>query len=124
LLKFNVSGFCVVALSRNLKLTTTLDRAITQNPCYVPLIYKTMKRIWNYRFYILTILGQIITWRNITDTWHNNTHFALALIGMVISFVGVALQLIIAPNFDAKCPDCNADLNCQNGKITFKKHST
>ena len=26
----------VVALSRNLKLTTTLDRAITQNPCYVP----------------------------------------------------------------------------------------
>ena len=34
---FNVSGLCVVALSRNLKLTTTLDRAITQNPCYVPL---------------------------------------------------------------------------------------
>ena len=33
----NVSGFCVVALRRNLKLTTTLDRAITQNPCYVPL---------------------------------------------------------------------------------------
>ena len=32
----NVSGLCVVALSRNLKLTTTLDRAITQNPCYVP----------------------------------------------------------------------------------------
>lgn len=30
----NVSGLCVVALSRNLKLTTTLDRAITQNPCY------------------------------------------------------------------------------------------
>ena len=33
----NVSGLCVVALSRNLKLTTTLDGAITQNPCYVPL---------------------------------------------------------------------------------------
>ena len=33
----NVLGLCVVALSRNLKLTTTLDRAITQNPCYVPL---------------------------------------------------------------------------------------
>jgi hypothetical protein len=32
---YNVSGLCVVALSRNLKLTTTLDRAITQNPCYV-----------------------------------------------------------------------------------------
>ena len=36
-LAYNVSGLCVVALSRNLKLTTTLNRAITQNPCYVPL---------------------------------------------------------------------------------------
>ena len=35
----NVSGLCVVALSRNLKLTTTLDRAITQNPCYVPFLF-------------------------------------------------------------------------------------
>ena len=34
----NGLGLCVVALSRNLKLTTTLDRAITQSPCYVPLI--------------------------------------------------------------------------------------
>jgi hypothetical protein len=34
---YNVSGLCVVALNRNLKLTTTLNRAITQNPCYVPL---------------------------------------------------------------------------------------
>jgi hypothetical protein len=29
----NVSGLCVIAPSRKLKLTTTLDRAITQNPC-------------------------------------------------------------------------------------------
>jgi len=36
-LEYNVSGLCVIALSINLKLTTTLDRAITQNPCYVPL---------------------------------------------------------------------------------------
>ena len=36
-LAHNVSGLCVVALSRNLKLTMTLDKAITQNPCYVPL---------------------------------------------------------------------------------------
>lgn len=41
----NVSGLCVVALSRNLKLTTTLDRAITQNPCYVPLNFKTDEKI-------------------------------------------------------------------------------
>jgi hypothetical protein len=33
----NVSGLCVVALNRDLKLTTTLNRAITQNPYYVPL---------------------------------------------------------------------------------------
>jgi hypothetical protein len=32
----NGSGLGVVALSRNLKLTTTLNRDITQNPCYVP----------------------------------------------------------------------------------------
>lgn len=44
-------------------------------------------------------------------------------LGMLISFTAVLLQIIIAPNFNAKCPDCNADLNCQNGKITFKKHS-
>jgi hypothetical protein len=40
-MSYNVSGLCVVALSENLKLTTTLDRAITQNPCYVPLNYQT-----------------------------------------------------------------------------------
>jgi len=38
-LAHNVRGLCVVALSRNLKLTTTLDRAITQNPCYVPFLF-------------------------------------------------------------------------------------
>jgi hypothetical protein len=37
-------GLCVVALSRNLKLTTTLDRAITQNPCYVPLNLEIMSK--------------------------------------------------------------------------------
>ena len=38
----NVSGLCVVALSKNIKLTTTLDRAITQNPCYVPFFIQIM----------------------------------------------------------------------------------
>jgi len=33
--------YCVLALNRYLKLTTTLDRAITQSPCYVPLKFKT-----------------------------------------------------------------------------------
>jgi hypothetical protein len=44
-LSYNVSGLCVVALSKTLKLTTTLDRAITQNPCYVPLNFKTDEKI-------------------------------------------------------------------------------
>lgn len=35
----NVSGLCVVALSNNLKLTTTHSWAITQNPCYVPFLF-------------------------------------------------------------------------------------
>lgn len=37
----NGSGLCVVALSENLKVTTTLDRAITQNPCCVPFLLVT-----------------------------------------------------------------------------------
>ena len=36
----NGSGLCVVALSKNIKLTTTHSWAITQNPCYVPLKLK------------------------------------------------------------------------------------
>ena len=40
---YNESGLCVVALSKNLILTTTLNRAITQNPCYVPFLF----RLWN-----------------------------------------------------------------------------
>ena len=39
----NVLGLCVVALSINLKLTTTPDRAITQNPCYVPFFIHELK---------------------------------------------------------------------------------
>ena len=31
--------------NKNLKLTTTLDRAITQNPCYVPLNLEQWKNI-------------------------------------------------------------------------------
>ena len=41
-LAYNGFGLCVVALSRNLKLTTTLDRAITQNPCYVPFLFTNL----------------------------------------------------------------------------------
>jgi hypothetical protein len=40
----NVSGLCVVALIRNLKLTTTLDRAITQSPCYVSVKFTDYER--------------------------------------------------------------------------------
>ena len=49
---YNGSGLCVVALSRNLILTTTLDRAITQNPCYVPYFLK----IWNTKISIMQVI--------------------------------------------------------------------
>ncbi len=42
---YNASGLCVVALSRNLKLTTTLDRAITQSPCWLSVKITIMKSI-------------------------------------------------------------------------------
>ena len=46
-ISYKGSGLCVVALSKNLKLTTTLDRAITQNPCYVPLNFKKDVKVKN-----------------------------------------------------------------------------
>ena len=39
---YNGLGLCVVALNRNLILTTTLDRDITQNPCYVPFLFTNL----------------------------------------------------------------------------------
>ena len=81
-----------------------------------------MKRIWKYRFYILAVVGLLLM---ICNIYNEQSTIKLILwgLGMLISFASVLLQIIIAPNFDTKCPDCNADLNCQNGKITFKKHS-
>lgn len=59
-----------------------------------------MKKLWNYRFYIFAIMGQVLVLYNITDTWKNNWHFVLLLIGILISFISVVLQIIIAPNFN------------------------
>lgn len=81
-----------------------------------------MKKLWNYRFYILAISGFLLMICNIYNA-QDDIKLILWGLGMLISFTAVLLQIIIAPNFNAKCPDCNADLNCQNGKITFKKHS-
>lgn len=81
-----------------------------------------MKRIWKFRFYILAIAGLLLMICNIYNA-QSNVKLILWGLGMLISFMAVLLQIIIAPNFDVKCPDCNADLNCQNGKLTFKKHS-
>jgi len=81
-----------------------------------------MRSIWNYRFYALAIIGQILTWYNVTDTWGNNTRFILLLLGILITHIGVVLQIIFEPNYKVKCPDCNAELVSKNGKITFKKH--
>ncbi len=82
-----------------------------------------MKKLWKYRFYILTISGATLMFTNCTDTWDNNLKFILFLVGMLIAFIAVCLQLIISSDFDTKCPDCGADINYQNGKCTFKKHN-
>jgi len=58
-----------------------------------------MKKIWKYRFFGIIVIGQILMWCNITDTWDNNFKFFLWCLGIVISFVGVSLQMIIGPNY-------------------------
>jgi hypothetical protein len=55
---------CVVALSKNLKLTTTLDRAITQNPCYVPFLFTNLIKMETYQNYN----GYGITYSSMTGT--------------------------------------------------------
>ena len=81
-----------------------------------------MRKIWNYRFYILAILGFLLMIFNIHNA-QSDIKLILWATGMLISFIAVLLQIIIAPNFDVKCPDCNADLSIQKGKLVFKKHS-
>jgi len=61
-----------------------------------------MKKLWKYRFFILIAIGQTLLWFNITDTWNNNLKFSLWLIGLLISFVAVCLQIVIAPNYVKK----------------------
>ena len=56
----NGLGLCVVALSINLKLTTTLDRAIAQNPCQLSVKIAIMKGIQMF-FEMLTKYQQIKT---------------------------------------------------------------
>lgn len=69
------------------------------------MIVAIMKRIWKYRFYILAVSGLLLMIYNIYPA-QSNVKLILWGLGMMISFSGVLLQIIIAPNF--KIPDCNA----------------
>jgi len=57
-----------------------------------------MNKIWKNRFIIMIVIGQILVWFNITGQWHNSIKFVLWGIGMLISCIGIFLQIIIAPS--------------------------
>lgn len=84
-----------------------------------------MKKLWKYRFFATIIIGQIIMWCNIYNA-ESNFKLVLWCIGLLISFIGISLQIIIAPNYqkiNLKCPDCKADLKYENNKLKFIKHN-
>lgn len=88
-----------------------------------------MKKLWKYRFYILTIIGFTLMLFNIQNA-ESNTKLMLWTIGMICAFLGVTLQLIIAPNYkpnnienNLRCPDCGADLKLEKNKLKFVKHN-
>lgn len=85
-----------------------------------------MKKIWKYRFIALIIIGQILMWSNMDNT-HSNFKLVLWGLGIIVSFISLLLQIIIAPNYsktNLKCPDCNADLKYEDDKLKFIKHDT
>lgn len=85
-----------------------------------------MKKIWKYRFIALIAIGQILMWSNM-DNAHSNFKLVLWGIGMIVSFIAVLLQIIIAPNYsktNLKCPDCSADLKYEDDKLKFDKHNS
>jgi hypothetical protein len=85
-----------------------------------------MKKIWKYRFVALIIIGQILMWSNM-DNAHSNFKLVLWGLGMIVCFVAVLLQIVIAPNYsktNLKRPDCSADLKYEDDKLKFVKHNT
>ena len=86
-----------------------------------------MKKIWRYRFVALIIIGQLLMWCNVINTWDNTFKFILWGVGVVVSIFAVLLQIVIAPNYaktELKCPDCSADLKYEDNKLKFVKHNT
>lgn len=53
--------------------------------------------MWKYRFYILSLVGLVVLFYGMFNT---DTVFGTAawFIGILISFIGVVLQIIFAPN--------------------------
>jgi hypothetical protein len=65
-------------------------------------------------------------WSNMDNT-HSNFKLVLWGLGIIVSFISLLLQIIIAPNYsktNLKCPDCNADLKYEDDKLKFVKHDT
>jgi hypothetical protein len=59
------------------------------------------------------------------DNTHSNFKLVLWGLGIIVSFISLLLQIIIAPNYsktNLKCPDCNADLKYEDDKLKFVKH--
>ena len=50
-----------------------------------------------YRYWLLILLGQGLMWYNMPYTYHSNSAYTLWLIGMLVSFIGVLLQISVEP---------------------------
>lgn len=87
-----------------------------------------MKKLWNYRFIIGAIIGLTLMGCTMENA-HSNLKLALWIIGILISYASVILQIIIAPNYitlkskNFKCPDCGADLELKGDELKFIKHN-
>ena len=61
------------------------------------------------------------------DNAQSNFKLVLQGIGIIVSFVSVLLQIVIAPNYsktNLKCPDYSTDLKYEDNKLKFVKYNT
>lgn len=57
--------------------------------------------VWKYRYYMLALAGQALVWSNrefVQPGWQD----LLFGVGLFMSFAGVILQIVEAPNFKNK----------------------
>ncbi len=109
------------------------------------LTLNNMKKLWAFRFYGLVIIGVALLFIGMFNPLSTIGIICWAF-GIIISFTGVLLQIIIAPNFGPYkinvkvsskegrlkieitkekyliCPDCNAKLKLSRNKLEFIEH--